>query len=443
MRFKRTVFLLMTIMMLFALLSLPVTATIDTDTFMYYLKLDYNAEGGSVCLNGFYFAPGTYNFYSGAIINITITPADGYVIKSITSEKRYPVYVTDIITDFVPTQSYCMSKMMYCNRVITVEFAKICTATALASPSEGGTATVNGETSITASAGTEVVFQAEPNSDDGWYFAGWYTPMPVLEAYSIASSDEDDGLVLVSMDNPYSFVINEDALLVAVFKQRIYNVGIEIIGEGTVTGAGEYSHGEYLNLTATPASGWRFENWYYQDEAFNPVEYRVTTDMAITAKFVEDQKTDTQPRARPVDNEETRYSLNISVEGPGSVSPGPGTHFYYKDMTVVLVPTPEPGAIFLGWFGEDGSDIVDNTVLMNKNKTIIARFETREEVQLLAEPEQEPVPEEYAITIPDDDIPISSPVLPRTGGIPLEFLITSGGLMIAGGIAVGKKKNRR
>ncbi|HOQ76310.1 MAG TPA: hypothetical protein PK369_07080, partial [Thermoclostridium sp.] len=170
MRFKRTVFLLMTIMMLFALLSLPVTATIDTDTFMYYLKLDYNAEGGSVCLNGFYFAPGTYNFYSGAIINITITPADGYVIKSITSEKRYPVYVTDIITDFVPTQSYCMSKMMYCNRVITVEFAKICTATALASPSEGGTATVNGETSITASAGTEVVFQAEPNSDDGWLF---------------------------------------------------------------------------------------------------------------------------------------------------------------------------------------------------------------------------------------------------------------------------------
>lgn len=88
MRFKRTVLLLMMIMMLFALLSLPVAATIGTDTIMYYLRLDYNTEGGSIYLDGVYSAPETYNCCSGTSIDITITPNDGYVIKSITSEKR-------------------------------------------------------------------------------------------------------------------------------------------------------------------------------------------------------------------------------------------------------------------------------------------------------------------------------------------------------------------
>ena len=150
---------------------------------------------------------------------------------------------------------------------------------------------------------------------------------------------------------------------------------------------------------AAPESGWRFENRYYQGEVFNPADYRVTTDMAITARFVEDQKTDPKPRPRPGPSEVTRYQLNISVEGPGSVLPEPGTHSYEKGMTVVLVPTPESGAIFLGWSGEDGGDVVNDTVLMDKDKAIIARFGTIEEEQPPAESEQEPIPEEVITTI--------------------------------------------
>ena len=288
----------------------------------------------------------------------------------------------------------------------------------------------------------ETYVEVNAYPDDGWYFEGWYTRLPVLEAYSLAEGHEDDGLVLVSTDNPYGFTISEDTLLVAVFKQRLYEVSIEIIGKGTVTGAGTYAHGQYLDLNAAPESGWRFENWYYQGEVFNPVDYRVTTDMAITARFVEDQKTDPKPRPRPGPSEVTRYQLNISVEGPGSVLPEPGTHSYEKGMTVVLVPTPESGAIFLGWSGEDGGDVVNDTVLMDKDKAIIARFGTIEEEQPPAESEQEPIPEEVITTILDDEIPISGQVLPQTGGFPAFVFYIAGGVCILAAIVLTTRTSK-
>lgn len=518
----------------------------------HFLLLSYDAEQGSVEVspNGVY-TGGSYWYYPvfGVYpnVDITVTPKEGFLIKSITSWKYlYNAWVPESIDITDPEGSVTLEKNMYCDRKISAKFEKVITytANALASPANGGTATVNGEASITAAAGVEVVFLAEPNMDDGYYFdgwyrnygdapveltslksvsganggyspgdlvstenpyrhrleeditltavfkketseeithqlvietigegtasgagiyqngeevtvtatpeegwdfEGWYAPQPRLELYSLDSAYGDDELVLVTADNPYRFVITEDTLLAAKFVQRVYEVTVDIIGKGTVTGAGAYTHGQYLNLTANPDSGWYFDNWYYGGESFNPGDYPVTTDMAITAKFLKNQKTDndTRPGSSSSSSTAERYTLQISVLGAGTVQPEPGTHSYSEGTTVALVPVPEPGVLFLGWSGEDAGDIVNNSILMNGNKSIIARFSSRDEERPPAEPEQESIPVEETAIIPDDEIPISSLVLPKTAGIPLELLMAAGSLMVSGGIAIRRKRSKR
>lgn len=145
-----------------------------------------------------------------------------------------------------------------------------------------------------------------------------------------------------------------------------------------------------------------------------------------------------------------QYKLEISVEGSGSVLPGPGT--YTHTAGTVQMISVSGDAQFLGWFGENGSEVyaVGNLygIAINSDKKIIARFATPgEEPAPTEEPVEEPVAagsaEEANTEISDDAVPQSAAELPKTGGLPVAILYMAGGASILSGLVPSKGKKRK
>jgi hypothetical protein len=92
--------------------------------------------------------------------------------------------------------------------------------------------------------GTEVTLTANPAS--GFRFVAW---------------KEGDGTVL-SNSNPWSFTIEDDLDVYATFEVITYTISVTYDSEmGSVSGAGTYTNGAEVTLTATPADGHFFVQW--------------------------------------------------------------------------------------------------------------------------------------------------------------------------------------
>lgn len=121
-----------------------------------------------------------------------------------------------------------------------------CTITLIVEPASTGITTGDG----VVTSGTVVTVTASPA--DGYSFAGW----------------QEDGEWIG--DSPeYTFTADSDRTLTAVFKEVSCHVSVIVypsgndpaMAGGTVTGAGNYRHGQSVTLTATPSVGYRFAGW--------------------------------------------------------------------------------------------------------------------------------------------------------------------------------------
>ena len=70
----------------------------------------------------------------------------------------------------------------------------------------------------------------------------------------------------------------------------LYNVYIDIDGNGAVTGDGSYEKGKKAVLTATPDDGWQFDGWYENSTgelvaSGNKFTVNVNKDITYTARF--------------------------------------------------------------------------------------------------------------------------------------------------------------
>jgi hypothetical protein len=68
-----------------------------------------------------------------------------------------------------------------------------------------------------------------------------------------------------------------------------------------------------------------------------------------------------------------KYTLTISIQGEGTVSPTSGLT-YTKGTVVTLVPSPGTGWTFEQWGGADGTSVVEDKILMDRNRSITAVF---------------------------------------------------------------------
>lgn len=68
-----------------------------------------------------------------------------------------------------------------------------------------------------------------------------------------------------------------------------------------------------------------------------------------------------------------RYSLSVETYGGGYV---PQVGIYREGSVVTLTPTPYDDYLFLGWDGPNASDVIDNKIIMNEDKALVALFKS-------------------------------------------------------------------
>ena len=153
------------------------------------------------------------------------------------------LFVDTSIPVYIPCGSYySYSEAIFWNAF--TNFIEICDSyhniTVNTNPIEGGMVTGMG------SIGEGAVCRLTAIPNGGFSFANW----------------TQDGMV-VSTDNPYSFIVTEDATFVANFTFNGYEVtatSCPAIG-GTIYGAGVFNQGATCTLTAIPNDGYSFIRW--------------------------------------------------------------------------------------------------------------------------------------------------------------------------------------
>ncbi len=189
--------------------------------------------------------------------------------------------------------------------------------------------------------GTEV--DVEATSSKGWYFVRW-------------TGDHE------STDNETTINMTEDKEITAVFKEVLdYTLTIDIEGEGSTDpseGTHTYEEDTQVTLTATPAEDWYFDGWAGDASS---------TDEQITIIMDENKEITAQFDA-------PEYTLDVSIEGEGSVDIDPDQASYKHGTEVTINATPAEGWYFEDWSGTDktGQEI---TITMDENKSLTAHFD--------------------------------------------------------------------
>src|SRR5206468_3643246 len=133
------------------------------------------------------------------------------------------------------------------------------------------------------------------------------------------------------------------------------------VGSGTVAKSpnqATYNHGTVVQLTATPAAGWRFVGWSGDaGGTANPVSVTMDGNKNVTATF-----------------EINSYTLSVSVVGSGTVAKSPDQPSYGYGTVVQLTATPSPGQSFVGWTGDASGTTNPLDVTMDGDKSITAQF---------------------------------------------------------------------
>ena len=145
----------------------------------------------------------------------------------------------------------------------------------------------------------------------------------------------DENNILVSNDNPYTFVAATDLSLTAIFLDNsgtTYTITVQVNDStmGTATGGGTYTAGDQVTLVATPNAGYDFVNWT-QVSSFGTnvvgtdpsLTITVTGDKTFVANFevgsgpVITDPTVATDAATAV--EQTTATLNATITNPDNV----------------------------------------------------------------------------------------------------------------------------
>lgn len=138
-----------------------------------------------------------------------------------------------------------------------------------------------------------------------------------------------------------------------------YELHTDVDGQGSVSpSSGTFSEGNAVTLTASPASGWRFDHWGGDASGSQQsITMTMNYNKTVTAYFTKIQ-----------------YSLSTSVSpsASGSISPIGGT--FDAGTKVTLTATPASGWRFDHWSG--GAYGTSNTVTMtmDSSKSATAHF---------------------------------------------------------------------
>ncbi len=336
-------FFWLTLALLMALLLLPPAPARAEDTYPLIVKAD-PPEGGSVTGGG--------NYAPNSDFSLVATPNEGWTFIS-WYLKSGDVSVNDVGAEWIDGRT----GSGFTGGSIVAEFDRI-NADVYIVAEEGGA--VNSENSGRYSYGDPIPLKATP--DEGWVFDHW---------------EYADGAVTVAdprtAETTASVLISGTSYITACFKKNTYPLTVEAdpAEGGTVTGAGSYTKGQPVTLTATPAEGWQFKAWASAD-----VTVAADGTFTMPAKAVAVKAT----------FEPIPYPVTVTADpAEGGTVTGAGS--YTKGQPVTLTATPAEGWWFKAWSSADVTVAADGTFTMPaKAVAVTATFE--------------PIP--YAVTVTAD-----------------------------------------
>lgn len=201
---------------------------------------------------------GSYNY--GSSCTLTATAATGYNFSS------WSVGGAEVSTRNPYTFTVNSNVSVVANFALGSH-----TITATNSPSNAGVITGAGSYNY----GQTCTLVATPNA--GYHFVRW----------------TNSGGTQVSTNATYSFTVSGDASYIAVYELNSYTITVNRSPDigGSVSGAGTYSHGDTVSLTASPASGYAFLGWFDSTgtsrvSSANPLTFTATQNITYVAVFI-------------------------------------------------------------------------------------------------------------------------------------------------------------
>lgn len=171
---------------------------------------------------------------------------------------------------------------------------------------------------------------------------------------------------ITGTDNPVQITVNEPKQVTAVFEKKSYALTVQTQGSGAVSErvvskAKEYEYGDVVELSPTPAVGWRFVEWTGDlTGTDNPAQITVDTTKQVTALF-----------------ERKTFALNLNTAGNGSVANAPDQAEYAYGSLVTLTATPAEGWAFKEWGGEVSGSYPEMEITVYSEKDLMAVFEEK------------------------------------------------------------------
>ncbi|AFK05956.1 hypothetical protein Theba_0222 [Mesotoga prima MesG1.Ag.4.2] len=291
-------------------------------------------EGGSV--NG----GGTYNH--GAQVSCQATANEGYRFVNWTEGG---VVVSD-------NSTYTFN--ITANRNLVANFVRVYSVTFSVVDSEGvlqgAEVSFNGETKVTDVQGKAV-------------FTGVVTGS---KAYTVSKEGYNSATGTVNIDSDKGV----DITLV----KKTYTLTVSSVGQGTVTknpDKATYTHGEVVQLTANPDSGWNFDSWSGDlTGSTNPVNITMDGNKSITANF-----------------SEITYSITFSVSD--SEGPVQGANVTFNSETKTTDNQGE--ALFTGitvgekqyTVSKDGYGDISGSIVVDSSRTVNVVLEKKPMIEVV------------------------------------------------------------
>ena len=237
-------------------------------------------------------------------------------------------------------------------------FVPQCTLDVGANPTAGGTVSRD----WTGDCGTSRTATASANA--GYRFSGWSGGCSGTGACNVT--------VGTSGGSPTTVTVTASFI-----KTYTLTVNVSPTGGGSVSGGGHgpYDEGREVKLTATAASGYRFQEWYNADRTSGSTAWvTMNGNKSVTAVF------------------KRRYTLTTSASPSGSATTtGDGTYDAGSRITVTATAS-YAGYTFDYWQikggssgpadGPAGSSDGSFTVTMNDDKQAIAHFTASEQCDI-------------------------------------------------------------
>ena len=282
----------------------------------YSLSLLVVGEGGSVTGEG--------NFDHGTQTTIVAIPDDGYVFTGWSGTGISDPYAEETWVEMNETRN------------ISASFSLKQYSLTLLVVGEGGSVTGEGNFSHDSN----VTIEAIP--DEGYSFTGWI---------GNGLSDRNNSSTIVHMTQPRT--------ISALFNTKQYLLEINASTGGTVTGEGNYSHGQLVAINAIPASGYQFVEWTgdIDGNVSSPSRTILLDDnKSITALFSEAP--------------EKSFNLSITTD-PVNAGSTTGGGNYQSNTAVSISASPLPGYEFSTWQGSDIIDVNSSSTLVNLSQDLL------------------------------------------------------------------------